>query len=154
MHQAIATCCAEPRFHKARSLFTSHLALTVPPLNSRRQSATRVSVSYEFNDPQCWFDRAEEMRPRSDLMRDPGNREIMLRIAADYERAGGACCHPSKTNARRASTSIGGLGRAYVAMPPNHRGGHSPFRRRIIFGVHYHSLFPLRTPATSIFTTR
>jgi hypothetical protein len=45
-------------------------------------------VSYEFNNPKYWFDRAEELRTRVDLMRDPGNREIILRIADDYERLG------------------------------------------------------------------
>ena len=45
-------------------------------------------MSYDFIDPKYWFDRAEEVRIRSDLMRDPGNRETMLRIAADYERLG------------------------------------------------------------------
>jgi hypothetical protein len=45
-------------------------------------------MSYDFNNPRYWFDRAEEMRVRADVMTDPTNREIMLRIAADYERLG------------------------------------------------------------------
>ena len=45
-------------------------------------------MSYDFNNHEYWFDRAEEVRARSDLMQDPGNREIMLRIAADYEKLG------------------------------------------------------------------
>ena len=45
-------------------------------------------MSYEFNNPEYWFDRAEELRTRVDLMRDPGNREVMLRIADEYERLG------------------------------------------------------------------
>jgi len=67
------------------AFFTSHLALSDPRLNS---AAIRCPVSYDFIDPKYWFDRAEEVRIRSDLMRDPGNRETMLRIAADYERLG------------------------------------------------------------------
>jgi hypothetical protein len=43
-------------------------------------------MSYDFNNPEFWYDRAEELRTRVDLMRDPGNREIMLRIIDDYER--------------------------------------------------------------------
>ena len=45
-------------------------------------------MSYDFNNPEYWFDRAEELRTRVDLMRDPGNREVMLRIADAYERLG------------------------------------------------------------------
>ena len=45
-------------------------------------------MSYEFNDTSYWFDRAKEIRTRADLMKDSGNRQIMLRIAIDYERLG------------------------------------------------------------------
>jgi len=43
-------------------------------------------MSYDFNDPKYWFDCAQEMRTGAYLMKDPGNRQIMLRIADDYER--------------------------------------------------------------------
>ena len=45
-------------------------------------------MPYDFNNTEYWFDRAKELRTRVDLMRDRGNREIMLRIADDYERLG------------------------------------------------------------------
>ena len=45
-------------------------------------------MPYDFADPMYWFDRAEEVRARSDMMCEPGNREVLLRIAADYERLG------------------------------------------------------------------
>ena len=43
-------------------------------------------MSYDFENRNYWSDRAEEMRTRADMMRDRGNREIMLRIAEDYQR--------------------------------------------------------------------
>jgi hypothetical protein len=64
-------------------------------------------VSYDFIDPKYWFDRAEEVRIRSDLMRDPGNRETMLRIAADYERLGQRAVNQAKRYAPRAVTAAG-----------------------------------------------
>jgi len=45
-------------------------------------------MKYDFNDPKYWLDCAQEMRNRAGLMKDYGNREIMLRIADDYERLG------------------------------------------------------------------
>ena len=45
-------------------------------------------MPYDFNNTEYWFDRAKELRTRVDLMRDPGNREVMLRIADAYERLG------------------------------------------------------------------
>ena len=45
-------------------------------------------MPYDFNNAEYWFNQAEEVRARSDLMRDPANKEIMLRIAADYEKLG------------------------------------------------------------------
>jgi hypothetical protein len=45
-------------------------------------------VPYDFANPKYWFDRAKEMRSRAELMRDLHNKEIMHRIADDYERLG------------------------------------------------------------------
>ena len=45
-------------------------------------------MPYDFADPMYWFDRAKEMRSRPELMQDLHNREIMHRIADDYERLG------------------------------------------------------------------
>ena len=64
-------------------------------------------MSYDFIDANHWFDRAEEVRIRSDMMRDPGNREIMLRIAADYERLGQRAVIQAKRYAPRAITAVG-----------------------------------------------
>ena len=47
-----------------------------------------ILMPYDFADPLYWFDRAEEMRSRAELMQDLHNREIMHRIADDYERLG------------------------------------------------------------------
>ena len=47
-----------------------------------------VCMDYDFNDPKYWFDCANEMRTRTDLMRDPGNRQVISRIVHDYERLG------------------------------------------------------------------
>lgn len=38
-----------------------------------------------IDDPKHWRDRAEEARTHAEDMRDPGAREVMLRIAHDYE---------------------------------------------------------------------
>ena len=53
-------------------------------------------MPYDFSDPEYWFDRAEEMRTRAGVMKDITNREIMLRIAADYERLGQRAHQPPK----------------------------------------------------------
>jgi len=54
-------------------------------------------MRYDFNDLNYWFDRAEEMRTSAALMRDLNNREIMLRIAGDYDRLGcRAHQHPNR----------------------------------------------------------
>jgi hypothetical protein len=37
-------------------------------------------------DPQHWRFRAEEMRTLAEDMKDQGAREMMLRIAIDYEK--------------------------------------------------------------------
>jgi len=39
-----------------------------------------------INDPQHWRSRAEEMRALTDDVKDAGAKEIMLRLAADYDR--------------------------------------------------------------------
>jgi hypothetical protein len=54
-------------------------------------------VAYEFNNPRYWFDRAEEMRGRAELMQDLHNREIMQRIADDYELLGRRATERQKT---------------------------------------------------------
>src|SRR3974390_2179170 len=86
------------------AFFTSHLALTVPRLNS---AAIRCPVSYDFIDPKYWFNRAANVRTGADLMRAPGNRETMLRIAADYERLGQRAVNQAKRYAPRAVTAAG-----------------------------------------------
>jgi hypothetical protein len=39
-----------------------------------------------INDPQHWRARAEEMRTLADQMSDEASRQMMLRVASDYER--------------------------------------------------------------------
>ena len=42
--------------------------------------------SHFVNDPEHWRKRAEEMRTLATSMKDPINKEMMLRVANDYER--------------------------------------------------------------------
>jgi len=39
-----------------------------------------------INDPEHWRSRAEEARTLADQMNDETSKQMMLRIAADYER--------------------------------------------------------------------
>ena len=39
-----------------------------------------------INDPKHWRERAEETRVLADHMNDDASKQMMLRIAADYER--------------------------------------------------------------------
>ena len=45
-------------------------------------------MSYNVSDPQYWFDRAEDVRTRANAMKNPINKEKMLRIADDFEDLG------------------------------------------------------------------
>jgi len=54
-------------------------------------------MKYDFNDPKYWLDCAEQMRTSATSMKDSGNREIMLRIADDYERLGYRAYQLSRT---------------------------------------------------------
>ena len=38
------------------------------------------------NDPELWRTRADEIRTIADLMQDQSARDLMLRLADDYER--------------------------------------------------------------------
>jgi len=44
--------------------------------------------TYDFTDTNYWFDRAREMRTQADVMQDANNKEMMARIADDYDRLG------------------------------------------------------------------
>jgi len=39
-----------------------------------------------LNDPKHWRDKAEEARAKAEIVGDEEAREIMLRVAADYDR--------------------------------------------------------------------
>jgi hypothetical protein len=39
-----------------------------------------------INEPKHWRDRAEEMRTLAEVMKDQISREMILRIAQDYEK--------------------------------------------------------------------
>ncbi len=39
-----------------------------------------------INDPKHWRARAEEIRALADQMSDETSRQMMLRVASDYER--------------------------------------------------------------------
>jgi len=43
-------------------------------------------MSSSFNDPEHWRGRAEEMRRLAEDMKDAATKEMMLRIARDYEK--------------------------------------------------------------------
>jgi hypothetical protein len=45
-------------------------------------------MPYNMSDPQSWFDRAEAARARANAMKNPLNKQKMLRIADDYEDLG------------------------------------------------------------------
>ena len=44
--------------------------------------------TYDFTDTNYWFDRAREMRTQAGIMPDANNKEMMSRIADDYDRLG------------------------------------------------------------------
>jgi len=45
-----------------------------------------TNVPSQVNDPRYWRSRAEEARTIADEMKHGNTKEIMLRIADDYER--------------------------------------------------------------------
>jgi hypothetical protein len=47
--------------------------------------AKAVSMPFAFQDPNYWLDRADDMRIHADVIEDPADKALMLRIAEDYE---------------------------------------------------------------------
>jgi len=45
-----------------------------------------MPASFNLDDPAYWRGRAEEARTHADQMSDETSRQIMLKIADDYER--------------------------------------------------------------------
>jgi hypothetical protein len=43
-------------------------------------------ISHLFENPAHWGERAEEMRVLAEDMREPSAKEILLRLADDYEQ--------------------------------------------------------------------
>jgi hypothetical protein len=58
-----------------------------------------MSLAPHFNDPQHWYNRAEEARILAEQMIDETAKDMMLRIASDYDKL-----------AARASVSLIGTG--------------------------------------------
>jgi hypothetical protein len=51
------------------------------------KKALRMSLlSSEINNPEQWRRRAEEARDIAEQMKDMPSKDVMLRIAKDYER--------------------------------------------------------------------
>jgi hypothetical protein len=61
----------------------------------------------DLNDPNHWRKRAAEMRELAERMRDPGVRNTVLKMAADYgllaQEAEAALARAAKRDADRAS---------------------------------------------------
>jgi hypothetical protein len=49
-----------------------------------------------INDPKHWRDRAEQMRTLAEAMKDQISREMVLRIAQDYEKLAQRAAERSK----------------------------------------------------------
>jgi hypothetical protein len=49
------------------------------------QRGRAVSSTHPINDPKHWHQRAEEMRPMADGIRDPDAKAASLRIAEEHE---------------------------------------------------------------------
>ena len=59
-----------------------------------------MSLALHFNDPQHWYNRAEEARLLAEQMIDETAKDMMLKIAGDYDKL-----------AERASLRLIGTGR-------------------------------------------
>jgi hypothetical protein len=58
-----------------------------------------------LDNPEYWWTRAEETRVVAESMQDATSREMMLRIAKDYERMSEKAEEFSKRNVRRDASS-------------------------------------------------
>ena len=55
------------------------------PWNARPPASTRAGMSH-INDPKHWRHRAEEARAMAESLTDPEAKQLMLNVAADYEK--------------------------------------------------------------------
>ena len=55
------------------------------PWNARPPASTRAGMSH-INDPKHWRHRAEEARATAESLTDPEAKQLMLNVAADYEK--------------------------------------------------------------------
>ena len=53
--------------------------------NARPPASTRAGMSH-INDPKHWRHRAEEARAMAESLTDPEAKQLMLNVAADYEK--------------------------------------------------------------------
>ena len=88
-------CVVDPRFVNefvdaaAAAQIRVRIGSRAEDLMNTRSVQRRIECdAYDFTDTNYWFDRAREMRTRAGIMSDANNKEMMLRIADDYDRLG------------------------------------------------------------------
>ena len=88
-------CVVDPRFVNefvdaaAAAQIRVRIGSRAEDLMNTRSVQRRIECdAYDFTDTNYWFDLAREMRTRAGIMSDANNKEMMLRIADDYDRLG------------------------------------------------------------------
>ena len=88
-------CVVDPRFVNefvdaaAAAQIRVRIGSRAEDLMNTRSVQRRIECdAYDFTDTNYWFDLAREMRTRADITSDANNKDMMLRIADDYDRLG------------------------------------------------------------------